>query len=354
VSLGALQRLFAWQEDGTYLGLAGESAALTKQAGAFRLPKISGEVIAFHAVGTMDFVEETNPAILTNVAVNTLDAGTPSSHMLALPAQSPQENLVLRWDQADEAGGSGVSSIDIFMSVDGAPPMMLLNDFVGTTATIPLVVNHVYSFYSEARDGVGHEELPPLVPDATVRIVPGDTNSDGAINILDLNRIRNNFGQRGDNVLGDTDDDGDVDIADLNNVRNYFSATAPLVGGSPGMLLSSLREAPIYANSPSLPRLTIAVTAPSRQDRDGTDSWIASAPVQSRLATETVDNSLQDLESDVSRIGSPISGMARHVLDLNDARDCVFEMLCTSDAHALRWNTWTTRLQKPLRQRGLR
>jgi hypothetical protein len=215
-------------------------------------------------------------------------------------------------------------------------------------------VNHVYSLYSEARDGVGHEELPPLVPDATVRIVPGDTNSDGAINILDLNRIRNNFGQRGDNVLGDTDGDGDVDIADLNNVRNYFSATAPLVGGSPGMLLSSLREAPIYANSPSLPRLTIAVTAPSRQDRDGTDSWIASAPVQSRLATETVDNSLQDLESDVSRIGSPISGMARHVLDLNDARDCVFEMLCTSDAHALRWNTWTTRLQKPLRQRGLR
>ncbi len=96
--------------------------------------------------------------------------------------------------------------------------------------TILLAANNVYLFYSVARDGVGHEELPSLAPDATVRIVPGDINSDDAINIHDLNGIRNNFGQRGNHILGDAADDGDVDIGDLYNVQNYLGATAPSIG----------------------------------------------------------------------------------------------------------------------------
>ncbi|MDZ4778953.1 MAG: PEP-CTERM sorting domain-containing protein [Planctomycetia bacterium] len=50
---------------------------------------------------------------------------------------------------------------------------------------------------------------------------PGDTNSDGAVDIVDLNNVRNNFGGAG---LGDTDDNGAIDITDLNNVRNNFGA----------------------------------------------------------------------------------------------------------------------------------
>ena len=55
--------------------------------------------------------------------------------------------------------------------------------------------------------------------------VPGDTNGDDQVDIVDLNNIRNSFGTPGG--VGDTDGDGDVDIEDLNAVRNNFGATGP-------------------------------------------------------------------------------------------------------------------------------
>ncbi len=54
----------------------------------------------------------------------------------------------------------------------------------------------------------------------------GDTNSDGVVNIIDLNNVRNHFGEVGMSVLGDTNRDGMVDVTDLNNVRNHFGTTA--------------------------------------------------------------------------------------------------------------------------------
>jgi probable HAF family extracellular repeat protein len=53
---------------------------------------------------------------------------------------------------------------------------------------------------------------------------PGDTNADGAVDLEDLNNVRNNFGGAG---LGDTNADGIVDLIDLNSVRNHFGETAP-------------------------------------------------------------------------------------------------------------------------------
>jgi hypothetical protein len=52
---------------------------------------------------------------------------------------------------------------------------------------------------------------------------PGDTNGDGVVDLVDLNNVRNHFGDVG---LGDTSPfDGDVDLDDLNAVRNNFGAT---------------------------------------------------------------------------------------------------------------------------------
>jgi len=61
---------------------------------------------------------------------------------------------------------------------------------------------------------------------STVCQVLGDTNSDCAVNVVDLNNVRNHFGETGDAVLGDTNGDRKVDVADLNNVRNYFGTTS--------------------------------------------------------------------------------------------------------------------------------
>ncbi len=57
---------------------------------------------------------------------------------------------------------------------------------------------------------------------------PGDTNGDQAVNVSDLNNVRNNIGESGYAPLGDTDGDGVVGIEDLNLVRNNFgNSSAP-------------------------------------------------------------------------------------------------------------------------------
>lgn len=63
--------------------------------------------------------------------------------------------------------------------------------------------------------------------------LPGDTNGDGVVDLIDLNNVRNHFGETGENVPGDTNDDGIVDLADLNAVRNNFGATAPAPAPAP-------------------------------------------------------------------------------------------------------------------------
>lgn len=66
----------------------------------------------------------------------------------------------------------------------------------------------------------------PGGPDAPA--TPGDTNGDGAVNLVDLNNVRNNFGATGVGVLGDTNGDQTVDLVDLNAVRNNFGAAVPV------------------------------------------------------------------------------------------------------------------------------
>lgn len=61
--------------------------------------------------------------------------------------------------------------------------------------------------------------------DGILRVVgvPGDTDANGVVDLLDLNSVRNNFGSTGP---GDTDGDGLVQLSDLNQVRNNFGAMA--------------------------------------------------------------------------------------------------------------------------------
>lgn len=61
--------------------------------------------------------------------------------------------------------------------------------------------------------------------------VPGDTNADGRVDLVDLNNVRNHFGEVGPGVTGDTNGDGIVNLIDLNAVRNNFGlGAAPPAG----------------------------------------------------------------------------------------------------------------------------
>jgi Dockerin type I domain/PEP-CTERM motif len=58
-------------------------------------------------------------------------------------------------------------------------------------------------------------------------LLVGDITGDGAVNLSDLNEVKNNFGSDGAGG-GDTNGDGVVNLTDLNNVKNNFG------NGSPG------------------------------------------------------------------------------------------------------------------------
>lgn len=63
--------------------------------------------------------------------------------------------------------------------------------------------------------------------------VAGDATGDGAVDLDDLNAVRNNFGAAGVGRAGDADGNGLVNLTDLNLVRNHFGASAGAVVPEP-------------------------------------------------------------------------------------------------------------------------
>lgn len=139
-----------------------------------------------------DIVFDTNPAVATNRAQNTIDAVVPTSHMSALPSLAEDSKVDLWWTTSDDSTGSGVASVALYSAKDGgafglmvaglsAPPYQ----FVGETG-------HLYSFYTVAQDTAGNSEGAKNVAEASVLmsgapiVWPGDTNNDGIVDELDV------------------------------------------------------------------------------------------------------------------------------------------------------------------------
>ena len=72
--------------------------------------------IATNQVDPHDPSKGTDP---TKEALNTIDAGTPSSYVLPLPPTVAQAAFLVEWTGADDPGGSGIASYDIFVGTDG-------------------------------------------------------------------------------------------------------------------------------------------------------------------------------------------------------------------------------------------
>jgi len=126
-------------------------------------------IIATNQVDPQDPSQGTDP---TKEALNTIDAGTPTSAMTALPASTPSADIPLTWTGSDEAGGAGIGSFDIYVSADGGPFVPYLLGTTDTSAVYPGSHGHTYAFYSVARDNVGHVEAPPTTPDAVTFVSP--------------------------------------------------------------------------------------------------------------------------------------------------------------------------------------
>ncbi len=139
-----------------------------------------GLTISTDQVDPLDASKGIDPA---KQALNTIDAGTPTSAVEALPPRVTSPRFEVRWGGHDDPGGSGVASYDVHVSVDGGPFTPWLTATSEVRATFVGLPGRRYAFASVARDRVGLVEPLTGVADATttVRPVGNDFDGDGLV-----------------------------------------------------------------------------------------------------------------------------------------------------------------------------
>ena len=121
---------------------------------------------------TASIVFDANEAIPTPDWTNTLDLGTPSSHVLPLAANSSGTGFVVQWAGSD--GRSGIQDYSIFVSRDDGPYSLWRSAVTAVADTFVANDARVLKFYSIARDSANNVEPPKSRPDA------GTSTSTGA------------------------------------------------------------------------------------------------------------------------------------------------------------------------------
>jgi RHS repeat-associated protein len=163
-------------EDGTGIGKAHFSYTIQPKAGLPSGTELRNvALIRFDrqtsiATNQVDPQDPSKGADLAREALNTIDAGPPSSMVASFPATGTSATFTVNWFGQDDHGGSGVAAHDIYVSIDGSAPALWLDDTTETSALYTGAFNHTYAFYSIATDNVGHVEDPPTVPDAQISI----------------------------------------------------------------------------------------------------------------------------------------------------------------------------------------
>jgi hypothetical protein len=105
-------------------------------------------------------VFDANPAIVTNVWSNALDAAKPQSGVLALPAVTYGTEFGVDWSGSDDDGGSGIASYEVFLMRDGDSPVPWKLRTAETAGTFRGEFGHRYAFFSVATDAAGNREIP--------------------------------------------------------------------------------------------------------------------------------------------------------------------------------------------------
>src|SRR5262249_35418045 len=82
------------------------------------------------------------------------DVTAPTSVVGPLPSDSTP-SIPVSWSGQDNAGGSGVSFFDIYVSIDGAPFLQWQKETLDHSAVFQGQFGHTYRFYSVATDVAG-------------------------------------------------------------------------------------------------------------------------------------------------------------------------------------------------------
>ncbi|UCC78891.1 MAG: DUF11 domain-containing protein [Candidatus Zixiibacteriota bacterium] len=122
---------------------------------------------------------------------HTIDKTMPLSNVGMLPDTILQTSFDISWT-SDDGQGSGVAFHDIYVSDNGGPFTLWLENVTDTTGLFTGQPGHEYAFYSIATDYVSISETPPPQPDAIVYLKPsgtyvvGDVNGDDVYNGMDI------------------------------------------------------------------------------------------------------------------------------------------------------------------------
>ena len=103
-------------------------------------------------------VFDTNDTIPTNIAMNTIDAFAPTSHMNILPANS-NNPVTLSWGGVDDPGGCGLKFYTLYVSTDGINFNIIRNGITRTDTTFIGAPTTMYYFFVLATDSVGNTEV---------------------------------------------------------------------------------------------------------------------------------------------------------------------------------------------------
>ena len=153
---------FLYPEDGTGVGDGFVQYSVQPQS-----TLLTGATINQQAAVVFD----TNAAIDTNTATNTIDAGPPTSSVNPLPSTSLPA-FTVSWSGQDDPGGSGIASYDVYDSDNGGPFQLWQGATTATSAQFTGVAGHTYAFFSVAIDNVGNVQPTPLAEQAITTVNP--------------------------------------------------------------------------------------------------------------------------------------------------------------------------------------
>jgi hypothetical protein len=115
-------------------------------------------------------VFDTNAPVSTATVTNTIDNGTPSAKVEALPIESPTK-FPLRWTGTDVPHGSGIAGYTVWVSNDGGPMAPWRTDTTATSGTFVGTAGHTYSFMATAIDHVGNTPTIPVKYQAFTKVL---------------------------------------------------------------------------------------------------------------------------------------------------------------------------------------
>jgi len=120
-------------------------------------------------------VFDANAPIDTPQWLNTIDNSKPTSKVAALPATQGSVLFTVNWSGADT--GSGIQDYRIYVSENGGPFTLWLNDTTATSGTFAGRPGKSYAFYSLARDLANNQENAKTAGEANTSMRTDITNA---------------------------------------------------------------------------------------------------------------------------------------------------------------------------------